>query len=224
MKKYLAMLLAAMMVLSALAGCGTKGGDTETTTKGAADTTTKAEGGEDTPAADPLADLPAEIAPGVQIKATPDMYPNTDLSKEETVYIYLIGDTPNDFDQIVEKANEYLADFNTKLDFTIWAWSDYSKLYSMNLAAGEDIDLIFTAPWCYLWTEAPKGSFMALSEDFIADYMPLSKKYQLPASWDGVKLNGEIIAVPQNATNPNGKIVAIRQDLADKYGIGELKS
>ncbi len=224
MKKYLAMLLAAMMVLSALAGCGTKGGDTETTTKGTADTTTKAEGGEDTPAADPLADLPAEIAPGVQIKATPDMYPNTDLSEEETVYIYLIGDTPNDFDQIVEKANEYLADFNTKLDFTIWAWSDYSKLYSMNLAAGEDIDLIFTAPWCYLWTEAPKGSFMALSEDFIADYMPLSKKYQLPASWDGVKLNGEIIAVPQNATNPNGKIVAIRQDLADKYGIGELKS
>ncbi len=228
MKKYLAMLLAAVMVLSALAGCGSKGGDTDTTTK-AAETTTKAadkadDAGDDTPAADPMADLPAEIAPGVQITATPDMYPNVDLSKEETVYIYLIGDTPNDFDQIVELANEYLAPFNTKIEFTIWAWSDYSKLYSMNLAAGENIDLIFTAPWCYLWTEAPKGSFLALSDEFIADNMPLTKKYQIPSSWDGVKLAGQIIAVPQNTTNPNGKIVAIRQDLADKYNIGELTS
>lgn len=169
-------------------------------------------------------ELPEAIEPGAVVKATPDMYPDTDLSKEDTVYIYLIGDTPNDFDQIVEKANEYLADFNTKLDFTIMPWSDYQNLYSLNLTSGTNIDLIFTAPWCYLWTEASKGSFMTLSEDFISTYMPLSDKYQLESSWDGVKLNGEIIAVPQNATNPNGKIVAIRQDLADKYEISELKS
>ena len=174
--------------------------------------------------ASPVDELPKEMTYGTVVAATPEMYPNTDLSEEETIYIYLIGDTPNDFDQILEAANTYLEPFNTKLDFTIMAWSDYSNLYSLALTSGENIDMIFTAPWCYLWTEANRGSFKTLSDEFIDDYMPLTRKYQLPATWDGVKLGGEIIAVPQNATNGNGKIVAIRQDLADKYGIGELTS
>ena len=110
------------------------------------------------------------------------------------------------------------------MDFTIWAWSDYRDLYSLNLAAGTNCDIIFTAPWCYLWSEASNGSFMALSDDFITENMPLTRKYQIADTWNGVKLAGDIIAIPQNTTNPNGKIVAIRQDLADKYGIGELKS
>ena len=175
-------------------------------------------------AEDPFADMPEAIDYGVTITATPEMYPDIDLSKEETVYIYLIGDTPNDFQDILDKANEYMKPFNTKLDFTIMAWSDYGDLYSLNLTSGENIDMIFTAPWCYLWTEANKGSFMTLEDEFIDKYMPLTRKYQLPQTWDGVKLQGNIIAVPQNTTNPNGKIVAIRKDLADKYEIGDLTS
>ena len=173
---------------------------------------------------DPFADLPEAIDYGVTIKATPEMYPDIDLSKHETIYIYLIGDTPNDFGDVLAKVNEYLEPFNTDLEFTIMAWSDYSDLYSLALTAGEDIDMIFTAPWCYLWVEANKGSFLTLEDEFIDKYMPLTRKYQLPASWDGVKLAGNIIAVPQNTTNPNGKIVAIRKDLADKYEIGDLTS
>ncbi len=173
---------------------------------------------------DAFKDVPSELTPETVITATPEMYSNIDLSKNKTVYIYLIGTTPNDFDQITELANKYLEPFNTKIEFTIMAWSDYQDLYSLNLTSGTNIDAIFTAPWCYLWTEASKGSFMTLSEDFISSYMPLTDRLQIKDSWGGVKLNGNIVAIPQNSTNPNGKMVAIRQDLADKYGISSLNS
>ena len=54
--------------------------------------------------------------------------------------------------------------------------------------------------------------------------MPLSKQYQAPMSWDETTLAGKTIAVPSNVAAPQGKIVAIRQDLAEKYGIKELNT
>ncbi|MCR5311982.1 MAG: ABC transporter substrate-binding protein [Lachnospiraceae bacterium] len=220
-KKRITKVLSLLLAASMLCACGSK-----------ADTGSGSQAGKKTEvtnvaapvAEDAFKDVPAELTPEAFVKATPEMYSNIDLSKEKTVYIYLIGTTPNDFNQIVDLANDYLKPFNTKVEFTIMAWSDYQDLYSLNLTSGTNIDAIFTAPWCYLWTEASKGSFMTLTEDFIASYMPLTDRLQIPDSWGGVKLNGNIVAIPQNATNPNGKMVAIRQDLADKYGIKELTS
>ena len=50
------------------------------------------------------------------VKATPEMYTNVDLSKPYTVYLYLIGDTPQDWDKVMAAVNEYLEPFNTKLE------------------------------------------------------------------------------------------------------------
>ena len=104
------------------------------------------------------------------------------------------------------------------------SWSDYNTMYTLVLAGGEQVDLIFTAPWCYMYTEAAKGSFYDLSEDFINTYMPLAAKYQAKESWDETTLAGKTIAVPSNVAQPQGKIVAVRQDLMEKYGMTELKS
>lgn len=218
--KSLGLLLSAAL----LTGCGSAG-DAVSAQSGS-DTAEKnvAEVTAEPVSEDVFANIPDKIEAGCNIVATPEMYSNLDLSKEETIYIYLIGSTPNDMDQITELANKYLEPFNTKLEFNIMAWSDYQDLYSLNLTSGTNIDAIFTAPWCYLWTEASKGSFLTLTEDFIKSYMPLTDRLQIPESWGGVKLNGNIVAIPQNTSNPNGKMVAIRQDLADKYNIGELTS
>ena len=133
-----------------------------------------------------LSNLPDKVGEGT-ITATPDMYPDTDLNKPYTVNMYLIGDTPNDWDMVEEKINEYLEPFNTQIETTFMSWSDYNTMYTLVLAGGEQVDLIFTAPWCYMYTEAAKGSFYDLSEDFINTYMPLAAKYQAPESWDDYK-------------------------------------
>lgn len=214
-KRVLALTLAMCMGTSLLAGCG--GGKEDT---GAAPQ--KEEGASaESEVVSAMEELPEAIGEG-EIVAVPEMYPNTDMSDPYTVNMYLIGDRPNDWDSVLEKVNTYLEPFNTDLAVTFMSWSDYQTMYSLVLAGGEQVDLIFTAPWCYMYTEAAKGSFYELTDEFIADYMPLSKRYQAEESWGETTIAGQTVAVPSNVAAPMGKIVAIRQDLADKYGIGQL--
>ena len=225
-KKLLATILSMCMTASMLTGCGGSAASSSTTDTTAKDTakteTTQAAAETDTAATSASLDsLPSEVGQGT-IAATPEMYASTDLSKSYTVNMYLIGDTPNDWDSVINKVNDYLQPFNTELAVTFMSWSDYQTMYSLVLAGGEQVDLIFTAPWCFMYNEAAKGSFYELTDDFVANYMPLTSKYQAADSWDETTISGKTIAVPSNKAQPMGKIVAVRQDLMDKYGISEL--
>ncbi len=233
-RKTLALTLATCMLASALAGCGSSSSDSTATDSAAsttktetkADSTATTDTSSDaaaTPAVSPDS-LPAAIERGVEVKAVPEFYSGIDLSKEYTVNMFLIGDTPNDWDKVLGLVNDYLQPFNTQLDVTFMSWSDYQTMYSLVLAGGEQVDLIFTAPWCYMYTEAAKGSFYELTDDFLARAMPLTMKYQAPESWDETTISGKTIAVPSNQAQSMGKIVAVRQDLMEKHGMTELKN
>ena len=229
-KKILSMITAAAAAGTLLAGCGSTAATSDTPASSevssAAAETTAASGASseasESSGAD-LSSLPATQLDGT-VTATPEMYPDVDMSDPYTVKMYLIGDTPNDWDEVQTKINDYLKPFNTSVETTFMSWSDYQTMYSLTLAGGSDVDLIFTAPWCYMYSEAAKGSFYTLDSDFIHKNMPLTEKYQEPESWDEVTISGSIVAVPSNVSEANGKLVAIRKDLADKYGIGDLTS
>ena len=222
-KKALSILMALTMTAGVITGCGSESaGGAATETNNEAQVKESASGTESVANSDALAGLPEKIGDGV-VKATPEMYSSIDLSSPYTVQMYLIGDTPNEWDEVLGLINDYLKPFNTDIKVTFLSWSDYSTMYSLVLQGG-DADLIFTAPWCYMYTEAAKGSFYTIDSDFIAKNMPLTNKYQAKESWDETTLSGKTIAVPSNIAQPMGKIVAIRQDIADKYGISELKS
>ncbi len=110
---------------------------------------------------------------------------------KEAVYMHLIGDKPNDWQRVEDQINEYLTPFNTRLSTQFMSWSDYQTMYSLVLTSGDQVDLIFTAPWCYMYTEAAKGSFYELTDEFVEAYMPLSKQHQAPLSWDETALAGK---------------------------------
>lgn len=227
--KLVSIILMLCLLVTMLVGCGKPPVSETDSSAGTAEVTESAKAGdkEETVATDTAAvsldSLPATVAEGT-IAALPDFYATTDLSDTYTVNMYLIGDTPNDWDQVLTKVNEYLTPYNTKLAVTFMSWSDYQTMYSLVLAGGEDVDLIFTAPWCYMYNEAAKGSFYELTTDFITKYMPLTNKYQAPESWDETTIAGKTIAVSSNVAQPMGKIVAVRQDLMEKYGMSELKT
>ena len=239
LKKLLAMALTAGMTMTLLAGCGNSSGGSAGESSGAsssdeAGTGDAAGAGEeatgdetdasgDTASSSSMEGLPEAVGEGT-ITATPEMYSGVDLSDPYTVNMYLIGDTPNDWEKVLGLVNDYLKPFNTELAVTFMSWSDYQTMYSLVLAGGEQVDLIFTAPWCYMYTEAAKGTLYELTDDFIATNMPLANKYQDKDSWDETTISGKTIAVPSNVAQPVGKIVAIRKDLADKHGVGELKT
>ena len=224
MKKLVSLLLALSLALTALAGCdSSSGASSAAPADGGASAGDSASGGSSS-MEELLAAMPESYDPGVQVAGTPELYANTDLSDAYTVNLYLIGDKPNDYDRVEELINEYLAPFNTSIKTTIMSWSDYQTMYSLVLAGGEQVDLIFTAPWCYMFTEAPKGSFLTIDEEFHQKYMPLTNKYQAPESWDETTIQGKTIAVPSDEASPMGKIVAVRKDLMDKYGIDDLET
>lgn len=223
-KKLMATILSVCMTAGLLSGCGSTGdsdmaaSSTAKTEDTKVETTTQSQ---DTTAT--FESLPAQVGEGT-IVATPEMYSNIDLSKEYTVNMYLIGDTPNAWDEVLGKVNDYLEPFNTKLDVTFMSWSDYQTMYSLILAGGEQVDLIFTAPWCFMYNEAAKGSFYELTDEFVANCMPLTSRYQAADSWDETTISGKTIAVPSNVAQPMGKIVAVRQDLMEKYGMDTLEN
>jgi len=221
-KKIFAWLIAMAMTVTMLAGCGSKGteGGASAPASAKTETSTTASSGA---SEEVMAGLPEKLSDGV-VKATPEMYSNIDLSSPYTVHMYLVGDTPNDWADVLAAINDYLAPFNTSLDVTFMSWADYGTMYSLVLAGGEEIDCIYTAPWCYMFTEAAKGSFYVLDENFVKDYMPLTAKYQDPKSFKESTVNGQLVAIPSNNETAQNKIVAIRQDIAEKYGIKELKN
>lgn len=146
-----------------------------------------------------------------------------DTSKPYTVLMYLVGDRNNDMDTVLTEINKILeAEYNTTLDIQFLSWSDYQTMYPLILAGGEKVDLIYTASWCYLYSEAAKGSFYTMDMDFIEKYMPMTFKNQVAESWDTVNIGEGIQGVPCNMMVAQYKFPGIRWDLAEKHGITEV--
>lgn len=141
--------------------------------------------------------------------------------------MYAIGDRPEDMDMVLDKLNgEYLEPWlNTTLDMKFLSWSDVQTKYSLLLAGGEKVDLMYTSSWCNYNSEAGKGAFKELTPEFLQTYLPYSYEIQAPESWDQVMISGKIFAIPKNyAVFNNYNMIAVRKDLMEKHGIGEINS
>lgn len=201
-RKHVAKMVSAVLVttmLMGLAGCGSSG------TKDATQSGSSSSTGDEGIASD-----------------SPYAGKGYDLSEKKTVVMYVLGDTPEDMDEVLEKANsEYFEpNLNTTLDLEFLNWSDYSTKYSLLLAGGDSVDLIYTASWCYYNEEAANGAFKILDRDWLKQYMPLSYDQQPDESWDEISINNTIYAVPKSkATFTAYNQVAVRQDLIDKYNL-----
>ena len=144
------------------------------------------------------------------------------FSTPETVVMYVLGDRPADMDTVLEKANsEYFEpNLNTTLDIEFLNWSDYATKYSLLLSGGEQVDLIYTASWCYYNDEVAAGAFKKLDDEFIKTYLPYSYAELPEEAWKEIAINGDVYAVPKGKatfTAYNGAVV--RKDLIDKYSL-----
>jgi len=217
-KKILSFILCLAMVIVLLSGCG-KEDEIDIPIQEEEETTEEVK--KDISI---ISTLPEEIGPGVSVSTSPEIYANIDLSTPYTVNICLLGDAPKDWDKILAAANDYLKPYNTSINTKFVSWVDYQDKYLKTIEGDSDLDLVFTAPWCYLYYAASKDIFYPIDTKFAGSYMPLTYNYQKSASWDETTINGKTIAIPSNTMDNNGKMVAIRQDIADELGINELSS
>lgn len=109
--------------------------------------------------------------------------------------MYLVGDTPETYSDILAKVNEITErEINASLNVKWLSWSEHDAKYSLLFSGKEDFDLIFTAPaWCHYEQTVALGGFLELTEDMISKYMP-DVWAQLPeVAWKQAKINGKNI-------------------------------
>ena len=199
-KKFLALLLAGALSLTALTGCGS--GKTQEQTAAAAQGTQQGETGE------------AALT-----------YNGQDVSEPVELVMYYIGDKTEDEDLVLEEINKILKEkINATLVLKNMSASDYSTKYALTIAGGENIDLIYTSTWAFYQSEANKGAFAEVTDQVLNDYMPLHQENQAEASWGQAKIGGKVYFVPCNMANVNANAILIRGDLREKYGMERLKS
>lgn len=213
MKRIVALLLSLMMVMS-LTACGTKNKKDEK-----ASTTDTTEASTEASTTDTASTAVAADSPYAK--------GGFDLEKKENVILYVLGDAPADMQKVLDEANSkyFVPNLNTKLEIKFLNWSDYKTKYSLVLAGGEDVDLIYTAAWCFYNQEVSSGAFKELTTDWLQKYMPYSYKEQPTESWDQISINGKIYAVPKSKASFNSySITEARTDLIEKYKLTEPTS
>ncbi len=154
---------------------------------------------------------------------------NNNLSnkpEQVTLYMYLIGNKPEDADLVNEQLNKWIKeDLNATLIINYISWGDYVQKYPQILASGVDVDLIYTSDWCFYDSEARRGSLHEITMEDIKNYMPLTYQNQPKESFEQAKIDGKIYMIPNNQIEYAGyNVVAIRGDLRKKYNLPPLET
>ena len=207
MKKFMALLVAGAVSLSALAGCSSEKPAQSGSQAGTQGT---------------------QSEQGSQSSQTGDSgltYNGQDVSEPVELVMYFIGDKTEDEQLVLDEINKILKEkINATLTLKNMSLSDYSTKYALTIAGGENIDLIYTSAWAFYQTEANKGAFAEVTDQVISDYMPLHKENQAEASWGQARIGSKVYFVPCNMANVNANAILIRGDLREKYGLEKLKT
>lgn len=141
-----------------------------------------------------------------------------------TLKIILPGDRPADMDLIIKEAEKRMADtINVKLNLVFVPWSDLAQKTQVMLASGEDVDLIFDAPWLHMEQMISAGYYEPL-EDLLSKYGQDAVKVRSEQMFDANKFQGKIYALPLGNTHLAGRTYLVRKDLREKYGLPPIQT
>jgi len=152
-------------------------------------------------------------------------YYGNDVSEPVDLVLYYVGDKYGDEEMIFEAINEVIKEkVNATITFKALSMSDYATNYSLLLAGGEPIDLIYTSAWCFYNEEAGKGAFLEITEEMLKQYMPQTYETQDKATFEQGKIDGVLYYVPCYKVGYGSACTVIRGDLREKYNMEPLKS
>ncbi|QMV40959.1 DUF3502 domain-containing protein [Cohnella cholangitidis] len=163
----------------------------------------------------------ASNSPSASESASPDNA--VDTSKEVKLIGYLLGDAPVGMSAVVDELNKKLkADINATIEFRYIGWGDLSSKYPLVLAAGEDVDFIYSANWAFYNQEAAKGAFREVTQADLEKYMPKHFAATSEVAWKEASIGGKIFMIPTSTPDQKVPVTLIRGDLRKKYGIPEI--
>ena len=159
-------------------------------------------------------------APGAAPAAQPAgsaAEPQAAAELEPVTYTYA-GAIPQDLQQVQDALNKIMnAKIGVNLTLEPIDWGAYNEKLQLRLAAGEECDIIFTAPWINSYNNnVANGSLMVL-DDLLKEEAP-GLWASMPAStWEAARIKGKIYGVINQQIFPKPWGVHVRKDLQEKY-------
>ncbi|MFF2480942.1 extracellular solute-binding protein [Paenibacillus sp. NPDC058071] len=137
-----------------------------------------------------------------------------------TLKIVVPGTKGGNYDSIKEAVEKKLAadGQNTKINFVYVDWSDLDQKTKVMLSSGENIDLIFDAPWLHMNQMIAAGYYEELG-DLLDKFGSNVVKNRSQQMWDANKFNDKIMGIPLGITLTQGRSINIRKDLREELGL-----
>ena len=192
MKKFLALLLASVMTLALLAGCGGSG---------------------DTPA---NTDTPTNTDTDTPTNTDTDTPTNTDNGEYPTITWYQVGGgAPANIDTWTEKANAYLEEkIGVHINVQCISWGDWGKRRSVIVQTNEPYDIMFTDASSYV-NDVRMGAFADLT-DLLAQCPGIAEA--IPADFlDAAKIDGKIYGIPAYKDNAAQQFFVWTKEQVEAY-------
>lgn len=116
-----------------------------------------------------------------------------------TLEVVIPGAKGANYDEVLTEVNKRLkAEINTQVKFTFVDFADLNQKTNVMLASGENVDLMFDAPWLHLDTMASQGYYEELSE-LLEQYGPNVKRRGRNKCGTPTKLTATSTAFPWEA-------------------------
>lgn len=138
--------------------------------------------------------------------------------------ILIPGDRPLDMDKVLAEAEKRMAhSINVKLEIIFVPWADLNRKTKIQLASGENLDLIFDAPWLHIDSMIDAGYYTELDE-LLKQYGQNIVKSRPQQMWDYNKFRDKIMGIPLGNAFYQGATYFIRKDIREKLGIAPVKT
>lgn len=170
------------------------------------------------------------LLPGVMAKP---LRQDIDMMQEVTLKLMLPqAERPALMDEIIAEAEQRMlaAGMNTRLDITFVPWgADLSKL-TVALAAGEEVDLVFDAPWLAINQNIAQDFYIQLDDDsgthgnLLETYGPNILAARPDLMWEANRFAGRVMGIPLGAYHYQGRSWLIRKDIREEIGYPEIQT
>lgn len=202
-KKVISLLLSLTMLTGIITGCGSN------SSQSAADLLEE-QGVTEIPQTDDASGEAEEEAP-VEAK-------ELDLSNQVDLVFYVMGDAPQDEEEVEAALNEKLLEkCNATVDMQFSTWTDFQQKYANEITA-QSADLIYIANWLNYGQLASSGAFEELDE-MLDTVAPELKRAVGETKLNMCKIDGKTYAVPNTWPEYVCNGVKYREDLRAKYNL-----
>ena len=202
-KKVISLLLSLTMLTGIITGCGSN------SSQSAADLLEE-QGVTEIPQTDDASGEAEEEAP-VEAK-------ELDLSNQVDLVFYVMGDAPQDEEEVEAALNEKLLEkCNATVDMQFSTWTDFQQKYANEITA-QSADLIYIANWLNYGQLASSGAFEELDE-MLDTVAPELKRAVRETKHNMCKIDGKTYAVPNTWPEYVCNGVKYREDLRAKYNL-----